>query len=198
MKFIVNKNEITGNTINFKFPLKRKTNNLGLYSTIEGTIVFTELIKISEYFKNEWLINDTTKDVTGTTVNKLSDVKGYDINNPYKIGIIGDKEIVSINNGIVKYKFIADDSNQSIIYETDLNTLFTEFMFKTYGLSVSFNNPPQLTTGNSLLSGIVMEDKNIGFVEKPLIKGNVNIERGKTKPYEKHFDMRKISKISDF
>lgn len=196
MKFVLNLNEITGNTINFNFPLKRKTNNLGLYSTIEGTIVLTELTKISEFFNFNWLVGSNLNNVTGTTTNKLSDIKTYDVNNPYKLGIIGDKEVISISGNKIKYRFIADNVNQDIIYETNFTDLITEFVFKTYGLSVRFNNP--LTEGNSILSGIVMEEKNIGLVEKPLIKAKINIERGRVSPQGKHFDIRRINSINDF
>jgi hypothetical protein len=196
MKYILNITEITGNTLNFNFPLKSKNNNLGLYSTINDTIVLTELIKTSEFYNNNWLVGNNLFDVSGMTSNKLSDIKGYNPQNPIKVGVIGDKEVLSISGNSIKYKFIADNDNQSIIYETNITDFITDFIFKSYGLTVSFNNP--FGVGNSQLNGLVMEDKNIGFVEKPIIKSKINIDRGKISPQGKHLDMRRILKISDF
>ena len=42
-----------------------------------------------------------------------------------------------------------------------------------------------------------MEEKNIGLSEKPKVKDNVNIERGKRNAFKNHFLMRNINNLGD-
>lgn len=101
----VDKNSITGKTINIPIFLTQKFENIGLFEDI-GTA--TDVIS-------------TNVSITGVTDSKLSEVRGFDYNSPYTVGANGVTEVTADH---IKYTI------GNVDYVTLLSDGTTTFSFK--------------------------------------------------------------------
>ncbi len=156
----IEKNKITGNTIHIPIFITQKVDTIGLYEDLA-----TDVTKI----------NSITVTVTGTTDNKLAEVRGFDYNSPYTVGNNGVTEVTADH---IKYDI------DGIAYVTQLADLRTTFTFTTVRDEYSVNN-------------FVSEDKNLAYTDKVDVQDNVDIERVSVSVIEAVSKIRQITTVME-
>lgn len=112
--------------------------------------------------------------VTGTTSSKLPQVKTYNKNNPYQVGVKGVLEV----------------TNDYVIYEIDnieYKTFFTGDTFFAY-------NSPMDLTGEQKYFLYDEESPYIAFREQ----NNININRNEFSVFESMYKLSQVDDIADF
>ena len=155
----IDKNIITGKTISIPIFLTQKFETIGLYEDLSTA---TDVIQ-------------TEVTITGTTDNKLSEVRGFDYNNPFTIGVNGVTEVTS---EYIKYTI------GNINYITKLGDLSTTFSFKDTRNEYKINN-------------FISTDANLTYVDKVDVQDCVFIERESVSVIEYFSKLRQIGSVSE-
>lgn len=119
--------------------------------------------------------NPVSVNLSGFTENKLSQIRGYDYDSPYTVGVNGVSEI---NNQYIKYTI------GLINYITNLTTLETVFSFTTIRNEYTTNQ-------------FIHNDKNLDFVDKMMIDSSINITRQKLSVIESFSKLRQIGGVDE-
>lgn len=124
--------------------------------------------------------------VTGFTDSRLNEVKTYDDNNPYQVGINGVTQVVYEGTSLSYVEYVIN----GITYKTSvLNPLFEDsnLFFKTQ--TVYFFQASGLTQQNI---NVLKREAEMGIAFPPKIKSEIFIERQSTSVFERHLRMEEI------
>lgn len=116
--------------------------------------------------------------ITGFTDSKLEDIRTFDPNKPYKVGING---VTYVDDDKVEYSI--DDVSYVTLFDVNETTTF----------SSPLSDPP--TIFNDRVA--VFDDSN-PFGDKKETESYINIDRNNYSVFEKLFKLSKITKLSDF
>jgi hypothetical protein len=206
-----------------------KTNS----STVDYTILINKLEGLNIYFPfmdgilpktSEININPTSRvtgkteadyytnytyKVSGITEPRLWDVRSYNKNNQYSVGLdINNEEYKNYKNeeinGVdrvirttptLKYVFDADKLDQNIGTENQKNGfLFTDINGSS---STILYNGEGFNETNLSLSATTKEEYLFGITSKPEIKNDVFIDRGITKVFERHLRLFEVKNLGE-
>lgn len=157
---VVNRNLITGQTVNFIINLTQEYENMGYMTDFSNDLTLNAVKNVT---------------ITGITESKLSSVRSYDYNNPYKVGINGVTEVTST---YVKYNI------NGVNYSTNLADLSTTF--STIDVNQDYK-----------VDYFIFEERNLSYVDKIFIDNSVFIERQNISVMESFSKLRQISSVTE-
>lgn len=130
--------------------------------------------------------------ISGFTDSRLSEVKTYDTNNPYRVGYKGVTSITAdINGNITLVEYTID----GIDYVTSIGQpLFpnSDLYFKTQ--TVYYFNSSGLTQNDI---NVIKKEAEMGISEKPKIESDIFIERQSTSIFEKFLRLDEIGNLEE-
>lgn len=130
--------------------------------------------------------------ISGFTDSRLSEVKTYDTNNPYRVGYKGVTSITAdINGNITLVEYTID----GIDYVTSIGQpLFpnSDLYFKTQ--TVYYFNSSGLTQNDI---NVIKKEAEMGISEKPKIESDIFIERQSTSIFEKFLRLDEIGSLEE-
>jgi len=130
--------------------------------------------------------------ITGFTDSRLSEVKTYDVDEPYIVGYKGVTNITyDTNNNPVLVEYTLD----GIDYKTSIGQpLFpdSDLFFKTE--TVYFFQASGLTVTDI---NVIKKHAEMGLSEKPKIESDIFIERQSTSVFERHLRMDEIDNLDE-
>ncbi len=120
--------------------------------------------------------------ITGTSLDRLNEIKTLNPTTPYIIGVNGCTSITTLSNGTIqKVSYIID----GISFSTDLiNNNFTTYSFNSKG-----NIGPDYP--------LYKRDSMIGIIEKPTVKSYIKIVRENYSVMDNHYRMSSLNNLNE-
>ncbi len=147
IKKTINRNILTGGTVNFTINLIQEYDNLGY---------------MTDFSDNLTLNSGQTNVITGFTENKLNNIRSYDYSNPYKVGINGvtkvtDTQIFYTINEINYITNLSDLKTTFQLTKNNQDYISSNFMFEEKNINLI----DKMDIDNS----IFIERQNISIIE---------------------------------
>lgn len=158
--------------------------NLNIYLTEQFTLigVFNSDLDSSP----EQVYSDVSNIVSGLTADRLSEIKTFDRNYPYKLNINGVSKIDYTPDG--KYSKIYYTIN-GIDYITDiLNSNNTTYSYIARGIDSIIGETFSL----------IKSDRLLHLNELPQVSNNISIEREQISVFDPHYRTANIKNMGDF
>lgn len=162
----------SGQTISINVYLEEKFTLLGVSHTDDES-------------ENEPVFTQNSQQITGLTESRLLEVKTYDKQQPYKIGVNGVTDILYNPSNGTYYKIYYTIDN--IDYITDLNTNTTSYSYYTRGFDST----------NSNNHSVIKKDKYLGLNQEIEVNNLINIERLEISVFDPHYRMIGLNSLND-
>lgn len=130
------------------------------------------------------IFNTNTEQITGFTDSRLLEVKTYDKQQPYKLGVNGVTNIEYNSNGTYSKIYYTIDN---IDYITDLKQNITQYSYYTTGFDSS----------NSDNYSVIKNDKYLGLDKEIETNNLINIERLEISVFDPHYRLIGLNNLSD-
>jgi hypothetical protein len=171
---------------NLNFCLSRDISNLGYYKTLTdevneaiGTLEEITLFDSTVINVEPPIVDSNPFIITGYTNSRLSDVRAYSETNPYQVGI---NNVIEVTAEFVRYII---DGIEFKTFLDDVEITIYSFTSKGLDLASTYNKP------------IIKEDDN-PFLEKPVVKSLINIDRNPTTVFDRHYRLSLVKNLSLF
>lgn len=168
-------------------PFNNKFKTIGYYDSVDGDIFVTgetqtiTLANPSKQLPNEpSLTQNNNYLLTGSTTNRLSEIKTYNRNEPYKVGI----------NGVTLY--VKDEYVEYVLDGISYRTIFDNNLTTTYYFGVN-----GLNNLNSENYNLFKDDKK-QFDDPFIEKNEINIDRINIPVFQQMLKLGNIDSIDDF
>lgn len=134
---------------------------------------------------NEQIYSNTVHLITGETSSRLSEVKTYDIQQPYKLGVNGvtDIEFNPVNGSYSKIYYTIDN----IDYITDIINNKTIYSYTSNGFDST----------NSDNYSLIKNDKYLNLNQEIELNNLINIERLEISVFDPHYRLLNINNLND-
>jgi len=160
--------------------------NKDLFVNLLLTEKHTPIGVLDEIENTNPVVNEPIKPImiTGFTEDRLNEIKGYNTNTPYVIGINGVTQITYNNNSIVtNVYYIIDNIN----YHTDIINNITIYGFSgNGGVGTGMND-----------NFLYKDDTLLGITERPDIKNYINIDRQEISIIEPQLLIQNVRNLED-
>lgn len=123
--------------------------------------------------------------VTGYTENRLSEIKTFDLQQPYKIGI----------NGVTNIIYTTDGKYSIIYYTIDGITYITDVINKNITVYSYIARGIDSIVGDTF--SLIRSDRYINLYQKPNTKSYINVEREQLSVLDNHYRIKNIKNIGD-
>ena len=214
---------ITGDSIYFKIMLTQSGDDMGVFNNFDKkTDSLIEPLEHSPYIsitgnkENIRYVNDDvlkyqqpTKKISGTTQDRLDEVRNYDENDIYTEGFdvrreeylnytgatVNGRDRVTVDSDPIEYVLDANDDidigtlnqNDGFYLKTFSGTNTTEIYYNRQGWN-------ETNVGHS---GLTKEEYLFGITSEPQVFSDVFIDRGVTSPKETHLKLSEIRNITE-
>lgn len=169
-----------------QIPSSGSTNNinLNLFLTEKFTLMGVMDSDLTSEVNNIYN-NDSNNIVTGYTENRLSEIKTFDFQQPYKLGL----------NGVTNISYTIDGKYSIIYYTIDGISYITDVINKNITVYSYVARGIDSIVGDTF--SLIRSDKYINLYQKPVTKNYINVEREQLSVLDNHYRIKNIKNIGD-
>lgn len=157
--------------------------NLNLFLTEKFTLMGVMDSDLTSEANN--IYNNINNIVTGYTENRLSEIKTFDFQQPYKLGL----------NGITNIIYTVDGKYNIIYYTIDGINYITDIINKNITVYSYVARGIDSIVGDTF--SLIRSDRYINLYQKPTTKSYINVEREQLSVLDNHYRIKNIKNIGD-